>query len=502
MMLLGELATEKELSRGGEAEKIAKQVSTHIDSAVEKGIQKLSNLVNVSLANQKDLQNTAKKLGEVAEVIHKTTEEVSKNLAEASDTSNKLTTTMGSYKDMLMTAPRPPMASNAVGANRSTPTDPRISRDIERKSKQVLVDIFNKEVVNQSLEELKARFNKLIREAEDVEKPEGNVEVQQIIKLKNGGLILQFGSKEIAEWFRQPQIELNILPQIDSSATIKERSFQLLVPRVPVTFEPTKEEHLRELEEQNNVHSKRIRKAKWIKPIYRRALGQQLAHLALTVSTPEDAYILIRDGIYICGVKTYPKKLKVELKQCMKCRKWGHFASECLAEKDVCGNCGEDHMMKDCTEAGRRYCVSCRNDSHTSWDRECPEFKRRVERMDEGHPENALTYFPTDKDWTFHSRPQEMLLEDRFPAKYAVASLPPPTRGERQQNTRQIEGKNKRKQSKYRGAGAKGPMDEFLLQPHKGGRARSSEEDEVEDFFNSLMDEDITKQLNTGFNEE
>lgn len=187
MMLLGELATEKELSRGGEAEKIAKQVSTHIDSAVEKGIQKLSNLVDVSLANQKDLQNTAKKLGEVAEVIHKTTEEVSKNLAEASDTSNKLTTTMGSYKDMLMTAPRPPMASNAVGANRSTPTDPRISRDIERKSKQVLVDIFNKEVVNQSLEELKARFNKLIREAEDVEKPEGNVEVQQIIKLKMGG---------------------------------------------------------------------------------------------------------------------------------------------------------------------------------------------------------------------------------------------------------------------------------------------------------------------------
>ena len=63
MMLLAELAAEKELSRGGEAEKIAKQVSMHIDSAVEKGIQKLSNLVDVSLANQKDLQNTAKSWG-------------------------------------------------------------------------------------------------------------------------------------------------------------------------------------------------------------------------------------------------------------------------------------------------------------------------------------------------------------------------------------------------------------------------------------------------------
>ena len=45
-------------------------------------------------------------------------------------------------------------------------------------------------------------------------------------------------------------------------------------------------------------------------------------------------------------------------------------------------------------------------------------------------------------------------------------------------------------------------MDDFLSQPYKGGRVRGSEEEEVEDFFNSLMDEDITKQLNTGFNEE
>ena len=328
--------------------------------------------------------------------------------------------------------------------------DPKITRDIERKAKQVLVDIFNKEIMTQSLEELKTRFNKLIRETEAGEKPEGDTEVQQIIKLKNGGLILQFGSKESAEWFCQPQFELDILPKIDSSAMVKERSYQILVPRVPVTFDPANKEHLRELEEQNNMHAKRIQRAKWIKPIYRRAMGQQLAHLALTVSTPEDANIIIRDGLYICPTKTYPKKLKVELKQCMKCRKWGHFANECLTEKDTCGNCGEDHMMKECTDPGRRYCIFCRNDSHASWDRECPEFKRGVERMDEGHPENALTYFPTSEDWTYHSRPQEMNLEERFLARYAVASLPPPTHGERQQTTRRIEGNdNKKRQSKY-----------------------------------------------------
>ena len=56
-----------------------------------KGLQKLSNLIDVSLANHTDIQNSTKKLGEAAEVISKVTEDVSKNLVEASDTSNKLT---------------------------------------------------------------------------------------------------------------------------------------------------------------------------------------------------------------------------------------------------------------------------------------------------------------------------------------------------------------------------------------------------------------------------
>ena len=246
MMVLGELAAQKDQNKGGgEAEKIAKQISTQIDSAVEKGLQKLSSLIDISLANHADIQNSTTKLGEVAETISKASEDVSKNLAEASDTSNKLTNTVSSYRDMLLAALRPQTAGMAAGPRRSPPTDPKISRDIERKAKQVLVDIYNKEVVNQSLDELKSKFNKLIRELEDAEKPAEDPEVQQIVKLRNGGLILQFRSKDAAEWFRQPHIELTILPKIDESATVKERSFQVLVPRVPTTFEPDKEEHLR-----------------------------------------------------------------------------------------------------------------------------------------------------------------------------------------------------------------------------------------------------------------
>ena len=146
------------------------------------------------------------------------------------------------------------------------------------------------------------------------------------------------------------------------------------------------------------------------------------------MSMPEDANTIIRiirNGLYICGMKTYPK-MKTKLKQCMKCRKWGHFTNECLAEKDYYGNCGEDHLTKDCPDKDRHYCVLCKNNLHMSWDRECPEFLRRVDRMDEDHPENALTYFPTEEDWKYHSHPWELWLDEWFPAKYAVASLPPP----------------------------------------------------------------------------
>lgn len=224
---------------------------------------------------------------------------------------------------------------------------------------------------------------------------------------------------------------------------VKDRSYQLLVLRIPVNFKPDTEEHLHEIEELNNISANRICKVKCIKPIYRRTPGQQFAHLALTMWSLKDANILIRDGIYICGVRSYPKKLKIKPKQCMRCRKWGHFTTEWLAEKEACENCANEHRMKDCPSKIKQYCVSCRNNTHTSWDRTCPEFKCQVDQMDESHPENMLTYFPTEEDWTMHTCPSRLELDERFPAKYVVASLPPPAHEEQQVATRPIANKKR-----------------------------------------------------------
>ena len=130
--------------------------------------------------------------------------------------------------------------------------------------------------------------------------------------------------------------------------------------------------------------------------------------------------------MYICSNRTYPKRLKYEPKQCMKYHKWGHFASDCQAKTDTCGTCGENHITTECIDKGKRFCVACKATNHASWDRSCPEFQRKITQFDEINPENVLTYFPTEESWTLTARPERVPLEDRFPSRYAVRSLPPP----------------------------------------------------------------------------
>ena len=249
-------------------------ISTKVEEAIDKGLAKLSNIIESLLVNQKEMQNLLKRIKELVEAIHKALEEVDKNVVVISDSSNRLTNMMSSYKDALLMALKPPV--NLPAAGRPTDTnDPRIIRDQNCKACQVLVDIYNKDVVNRSLEELKSSFNTLI--GEEPTEPLLDMNVQHIVKLCNRGLILQFETKEAADWFKQPDILLSILPRIDSSAKLENRAYQILVPRVPVTFKTNSEDSLRELEEQNGMKDSVLLKAWWIKLTYRRALVLQFS---------------------------------------------------------------------------------------------------------------------------------------------------------------------------------------------------------------------------------
>ena len=113
-----------------------------------------------------------------------------------------------------------------------------------------------------------------------------------------------------------------------AASQVRQRSYNLIMLQVPIIFDPSNVNHLRELEKANNL-SATITRAKWIKPLNRRRADQTNTYAILTLSSADCANLLIRDGLLICGTKVWLKKQKIEPIQCMKCRNWGHFTSAC-----------------------------------------------------------------------------------------------------------------------------------------------------------------------------
>jgi hypothetical protein len=119
--------------------------------------------------------------------------------------------------------------------------------------------------------------------------------------------------------------------------------------------------------------------------------------------------------------------------------------------------------------------------------------------MDENHPENVLTYFPTGEEWSMQARPARINLDIKFPAKYEVASLPLPKSEVQQPPTRQVT--KKKKGLKLVQYTDRGPLDNYVTSgTSKPIRMeRQLAEDKL---FNSISDDKITCQLNNTFTEE
>jgi hypothetical protein len=256
--------------------------------------------------------------------------------------------------------------------------NPKVLADIEWKSRQILVQLpvtEGKHILGKSLSELTDKANEVITAIVDSGKPK-DAKVDSLLKTCHGDLLLVMNSKEAVTWIREPDIEMAFTKVFEEGSIIKVRTYNLIVPRVPIFFDPKDDKHIHELEEMNGMRAREIFKAKWIKPIERRRPDQTHAFVILTLFKVDSANCLIRDGLSICNARIRPMKQKLELVQCMKCRKWGHFVSECLADKDTCGSCRDAHRTNTCTNKGKVYCVSCSDRSHPSWDRTCPEFSR------------------------------------------------------------------------------------------------------------------------------
>jgi len=214
--------------------------------------------------------------------------------------------------------------------------------DMECKAHQILVNIFDKDdnnFLSKSMTEVIVKANEVISKMEDADKP-AKIRVEAALQTCKKVLVLTLNSKEAAKWIKQPENEMTFTEAFLKGLHIRERTYNLIVPRIPIIFKLDNKNHLREIEEVNGLGEYTIHKARWIKPTVRRRVGQTHTYTILTITSADHANMLIRDGLIICSTRVRPTKQKFEPIQCIKCRKWSHFVGECLANKDTCSTCG------------------------------------------------------------------------------------------------------------------------------------------------------------------
>ena len=132
------------------------------------------------------------------------------------------------------------------------------------------------------------------------------------------------------------------------------------------------------------------------------------------------------------------------------------------------------------------FCVSCKSNTHASWDRDCPEFCRRCDQFDENYPENNLPYFPSKESWTLTPRPNKLHRSEKYPSRYAVTPLQQPERAAREAPTKAKGRHPKQKSSKL--PPNQSTMDQFVhtgnTQPTEQGKLTNMEEADTAAFTN------------------
>jgi len=457
--------------------KLLEELCVDMQLGVEGKLEEIGQSIVEKTTDQGNLDKATDKLEEAAKGLIKAAEALEAKVSQVSVTTTKIANTANTYRDALLKAP-PRRAAQGDAPQ----IDEAIARSTDRKLRQVLIELPPDEMRWSSLESIKAKAMEAIKKIVMPAPPE-DIEVTEITKTRRNGLILLLNTKEAASWLQETEVELLFTGNFSSGAIFKPRQYTILVPRIPLTFSPEQDAHLREVEEGNDMEKGTIAKARWIKPAYRRKPEQRVAHATLMIRDAKIANKCIKDGLYICGTKVFPEKLKQEPTQCMKCRKWGHYAADCSAEKDTCGTCGGEHRSSECTDHTKRYCVSCKANDHASWDRNCPEFAKKCEWFNGKYPENKLRYFPTEDEWTHIQRPPRIPLPERFPAHFAVGSLPPPNRNGRELPTRTINPRPKRSRNRKRNGANAGQhtLDQYFTPSQREVSSQNREEESEEE---------------------
>jgi uncharacterized protein YukE len=184
--LLQESTSSKQITKKA-VNAVAIRVEEKMEATLERSLSKMSTAIESITANQKDLQGSATTITGATEALQKLTQEMGNSVKETSETSNQLTTAATTYRDALLTASnKSPQAGQPEAPMRHE--DPRLTRDLDCKQCQILLELGKEFTEGKSAVELKETIDTALSSITPLP-PEG-AKVQEINKLRNGGIVV------------------------------------------------------------------------------------------------------------------------------------------------------------------------------------------------------------------------------------------------------------------------------------------------------------------------
>jgi hypothetical protein len=136
-------------------------------------------------------------------------------VSEVTKAANKIATNTVTYWDAVLC---PPKQTNRVSA------DPRVLNNMDRKAKQILVEIFDVEGNNtlaKSILEIVRKANEVITGMQDASKPK-DIKVESAQKMCREALLLTLDSKELVAWIKDPGNETEFMKAFSEGLHIRD----------------------------------------------------------------------------------------------------------------------------------------------------------------------------------------------------------------------------------------------------------------------------------------
>ena len=196
-----------------------------------------------------------------------------------------------------------------------------IRASVAIKERQILLDIGSDHpTLNEDIP--RKEVTNLIQKAlTDLQEHGGlSLQMKALINLRNRGYIIEMASAEAAAWVRDPVRKLILTESLGGNVHIKDRTYNLLIPFVPVATKVDDKSTLQDIEQTNDIPRDSITQLKWIKDTQSHKKNQRVAHTLMSVNNPKTANKLIEDGMYLDLDKLHPHKDKREPLRCLKCQ--------------------------------------------------------------------------------------------------------------------------------------------------------------------------------------